>query len=60
MSTVNGMTMSVVSSANYQAGHDERGSLVYYLSSWICGGFFLTVAMFLQESASSNRNGNRS
>src|ERR1700686_4482021 len=30
----------------------RRGSLVYYLTSWICGGFFLTVAMFLQESAS--------
>ena len=30
----------------------RRGSLVYYLASWICGGFFLTVAMFLQERAS--------
>jgi hypothetical protein len=30
----------------------RRGSLVYYLTSWICGGFFLTVAMFLQERAS--------
>jgi hypothetical protein len=30
----------------------RRGSLVYYLTSWICGGFFLTVAMFLQEKAS--------
>src|SRR5579871_4175770 len=30
----------------------RRGSLVYYLSSWICGGFFLTVAMYLQERAS--------
>jgi hypothetical protein len=30
----------------------RRGSLVYYLTSWICGGFFLTVAMYLQESAS--------
>src|ERR1700730_15090225 len=30
----------------------RRGSLVYYLASWICGGFFLTVAMFLQEKAS--------
>jgi hypothetical protein len=30
----------------------RRGSLVYYLSSWICGGLFLTVAMFLQEMAS--------
>ena len=29
----------------------RRGSLVYYLASWICGGFFLTVAMYLQESA---------
>ncbi len=27
----------------------RRGSLVYYLTSWICGGFFLTIAMFLQE-----------
>jgi hypothetical protein len=30
----------------------RRGSLVYYLASWICGGFFLTVAMYLQERAS--------
>jgi hypothetical protein len=30
----------------------RRGRLVYYLTSWICGGFFLTVAMFLQERAS--------
>ena len=30
----------------------RRGSLVYYLASWICGGFFLTVVMFLQERAS--------
>ena len=30
----------------------RHGSLVYYLSSWICGGFFLTIAMFLQEKAS--------
>jgi len=30
----------------------RRGSLVYYLASWICGGLFLTVAMFLQERAS--------
>ena len=30
----------------------RRGSLVYYLSSWICGGLFLTVAMYLQERAS--------
>jgi len=29
----------------------RSGSLVYYLASWICGGFFLTVAMFLQERA---------
>ena len=29
----------------------RRGSLVYYLTSWICGGFFLTIAMFLQERA---------
>ncbi len=30
----------------------RRGSLVYYLASWICGGLFLTVAMYLQEQAS--------
>ena len=30
----------------------RRGSLVYYLSSWICGGLFLTIAMYLQERAS--------
>ncbi len=30
----------------------RRGSLVYYLASWICGGFFLTIAMFVQEKAS--------
>jgi hypothetical protein len=30
----------------------RRGSLVYYLASWICGGLFLTIAMFLQERAS--------
>jgi hypothetical protein len=29
----------------------RRGSLVYYLASWICGGFFLTIAMFLEERA---------
>ena len=29
----------------------RRGSLVYYLTSWICGAFFLTIAMFLQERA---------
>jgi hypothetical protein len=27
----------------------RRGSLAYYLASWICGGLFLTIAMFLQE-----------
>lgn len=30
----------------------RRGSLVYYLASWICGGLFLTVAMYLQERRS--------
>jgi len=30
----------------------RRGSLAYYLASWICGGLFLTVAMYLQERAS--------
>jgi hypothetical protein len=30
----------------------RRGSLVYYLTSWICGGLFLTVAMYLQERSS--------
>jgi hypothetical protein len=30
----------------------RRGSLVYYLASWICGGLFLTVAMYLRERAS--------
>jgi hypothetical protein len=30
----------------------RRGSLVYYLTSWICGGLFLTIAMYLQERAS--------
>jgi hypothetical protein len=29
----------------------HRGSLVYYLASWICGGLFLTIAMYLQERA---------
>jgi hypothetical protein len=29
----------------------QRGSIVYYLTSWICGGLFLTIAMFLQERA---------
>jgi|SRR5665213_2204933 len=30
----------------------RRGSLVYYLASWICGGLFLTIAMYLQERVS--------
>jgi hypothetical protein len=30
----------------------RRGSLVYYLAAWICGGLFLTIAMFLQEKFS--------
>ena len=30
----------------------RRGSLVYYLASWIIGGFFLTAAMYVQERAS--------
>ena len=30
----------------------RRGSLVYYVASWICGGLFLTIAMYLQERAS--------
>jgi hypothetical protein len=30
----------------------RRGSIVYYLTSWICGGFFLTVAMFIRETVS--------
>ena len=30
----------------------RRGSLVYYLTSWICGGLFLTMAMYLQERSS--------
>jgi len=30
----------------------RRGSLVYYLASWICGGLFLILAMYLQERAS--------
>jgi hypothetical protein len=29
----------------------RRGSLVYYLASWIIGCFFLTVAMYVQERA---------
>jgi hypothetical protein len=35
----------------------RRGSLVYYLASWICGGLFLTIAMFLQERASPTEMG---
>ena len=35
----------------------RRGSLVYYLASWICGGVFLTVAMYLQEQASPQEMG---
>jgi hypothetical protein len=35
----------------------RHGSLVYYLTSWICGGFFLTVAMVLQEKASPSEMG---
>jgi hypothetical protein len=35
----------------------RHGSLVYYLASWICGGFFLTVAMFLQEKSSPSGMG---
>ncbi len=27
----------------------RRGSLVYYLASWICGGLFLTIAMVVRE-----------
>jgi hypothetical protein len=30
----------------------RRGSLVYYLTSWICGGLFLTVAMAIRETVS--------
>ena len=30
----------------------RRGSLVYYLASWICGGLFLTVAMYVRERTS--------
>ena len=30
----------------------RRGSIVYYLASWICGGLFLTVAMYLRERSS--------
>jgi hypothetical protein len=35
----------------------RHGSLVYYLTSWICGGLFLTVAMFLQDKASPSGMG---
>jgi hypothetical protein len=28
----------------------RRGSLVYYLTSWICGGLFLTLAMYVRET----------
>jgi hypothetical protein len=35
----------------------RRGSLVYYLASWICGGLFLTIAMFLQQRASPTEMG---
>jgi hypothetical protein len=35
----------------------RRGSLVYYLASWICGGLFLTVAMYLQERAAPEEMG---
>jgi hypothetical protein len=35
----------------------RRGSLVYYLASWICGGLFLTIAIFLQERASPTEMG---
>jgi hypothetical protein len=35
----------------------RRGSLVYYLASWICGGLFLTVAMYFQERASPDGMG---
>ena len=30
----------------------RRGSLVFYLTSWICGGLFLTLAMFIRETVS--------
>jgi hypothetical protein len=35
----------------------RRGSLVYYLTSWICGGLFLTVAMYLRERAAPEEMG---
>ena len=30
----------------------RRGSLAYYLASWIIGGFFLTATMYVQERTS--------
>src|ERR1700704_5980303 len=30
----------------------RRGSLVYYLTSWCCGGLFLTLAMYVRETVS--------
>src|SRR5882762_7651981 len=30
----------------------RRGSLVYYLTSWSCGGLFLTLAMYVRETVS--------
>lgn len=30
----------------------RRGSLAYYLASWICGGLFLTIAMYIREQVS--------
>ena len=35
----------------------RRGSLAYYLASWICGGLFLTVAMYVQERSSPSGMG---
>ena len=35
----------------------RRGSLVYYLTSWICGSLFLTVAMFIRETISPEEMG---
>jgi len=35
----------------------RRGNLAYYLASWICGGIFLTVAMFLRERISPEEMG---
>ena len=37
----------------------RRGSLVYYLASWICGGLFLTVACICRSGLRPG-NGNRS